>query len=199
MLDSVGQPILAADALSSGSSRLKAGWWQDCPPHSERCPASAIRRPQFSALRPDKNLETEMCRIIALVLPVILALPLHAQIETKPEPAPSLPHNVLTNDGVITLAEAGYGEEFLIDLIRMKTGHFDTSADGLAVLARHGVAESVVRAMLARESSHTQTAVAVTPVVHVQVVQRGGLFRRRWQVIEPTPAPADGQIRLPPW
>jgi hypothetical protein len=31
----VGQPILAADPLSSGSSRLKAGCGQDCPPH--RC------------------------------------------------------------------------------------------------------------------------------------------------------------------
>jgi hypothetical protein len=148
-----------------------------------------------------------MRRIISLALPAMLGLSLHAQIETKPEtrsdasiePAPKLPHNVLTNDGVISLAEAGYGEEFLIDLIRVKTAHFDTSADGLAVLARHGVTEPVVRAMLARESSHTQTAVAVTPVVQVQVVQRGGLFRRRWQVIQPTPAPADGQIRLPPW
>jgi len=29
----VGQPIQAADPLSSGSSRLKAGCGQDCPPH----------------------------------------------------------------------------------------------------------------------------------------------------------------------
>ena len=29
----VGQPILAADPLSSGSNRLKAGRGQDCPPH----------------------------------------------------------------------------------------------------------------------------------------------------------------------
>jgi len=29
----VGQPIVAADPLSSGSSRLKAGCGQDCPPH----------------------------------------------------------------------------------------------------------------------------------------------------------------------
>ena len=29
----VGQPIQAADPLSSGSGRLKAGCGQDCPPH----------------------------------------------------------------------------------------------------------------------------------------------------------------------
>ena len=29
----VGQPILAADPLSSGSSRLKGGCGQDWPPH----------------------------------------------------------------------------------------------------------------------------------------------------------------------
>jgi hypothetical protein len=31
----VGQPIQAADPLSSGSSRLKAGCGQNCPPHLE--------------------------------------------------------------------------------------------------------------------------------------------------------------------
>jgi len=31
----VGQPILAADRLSSGSSRLKGGRRQDCLPHME--------------------------------------------------------------------------------------------------------------------------------------------------------------------
>jgi hypothetical protein len=29
----VGRPIQAADPLSSGSSRLKAGCGQDCPPY----------------------------------------------------------------------------------------------------------------------------------------------------------------------
>jgi hypothetical protein len=32
----VGQPIQAADPLSSGSSRLKAGRRQDCLPHNVR-------------------------------------------------------------------------------------------------------------------------------------------------------------------
>jgi hypothetical protein len=31
----VGQPIQAADPLSSGSGRLKAGCGQNCPPHNE--------------------------------------------------------------------------------------------------------------------------------------------------------------------
>jgi len=36
MLPHVGQPIQAADPLSSGSSRLKAGCGQDCPPHNQQ-------------------------------------------------------------------------------------------------------------------------------------------------------------------
>ena len=36
MLEDVGQPIQAADPLSSGSSRLKAGSGQECPPHKTK-------------------------------------------------------------------------------------------------------------------------------------------------------------------
>ena len=34
MVSIVGQPIEAADPLSSGSSRLKSGCEQDCPPYN---------------------------------------------------------------------------------------------------------------------------------------------------------------------
>jgi hypothetical protein len=39
-----GQPIQAADPLSSGSSRLKAGCGQDCPPHSGRAAMGNVKR-----------------------------------------------------------------------------------------------------------------------------------------------------------
>jgi hypothetical protein len=39
----VGRPILAADPLSSGSSRLKAGCGQNCPPYNEGSEAMDLK------------------------------------------------------------------------------------------------------------------------------------------------------------
>ena len=47
-------------------------------------------------------------------------------------PFAKLPKNLLTNDGVVLLAEAGLGERFLLELIDQKTSRFDTSAGALA-------------------------------------------------------------------
>ena len=74
------------------------------------------------------------------------------------------PPQILTNQGLVALAEAGYDEGFLLDLIQSRQTRFDTSADGLRYLAEHGLCEHVVRAMLARANSHDQHAVAAMPV-----------------------------------
>jgi hypothetical protein len=141
-----------------------------------------------------------MSKFLLLILPGILLLPLYAEGEE----APKLPRNVLTNQGIVALAEAGYTEAFLVDLIRLKPTRFDTTAEGLAYLGQHGVSEVIVRAMLARENSHAQTGVTVRPVVQVQVVQRSGLFRHHWHVIQPTPPTPEveaavAHVAQPPW
>jgi hypothetical protein len=67
--------------------------------------------------------------------------------------------NVLTNQGVVLLAQAGYTESFVIDLIHHKQTNFDVSAEGLAWLARNGLSERVVRAMVANARKEESTAV----------------------------------------
>lgn len=62
-----------------------------------------------------------------------------------------LPRHILTNDGLVVLARAGVGDGLLVDLIRFKRTHFDTSADALALLARHGLSESVLRAVVEKQ------------------------------------------------
>jgi hypothetical protein len=54
---------------------------------------------------------------------------------------------VLTNHDVETLADAGFGEQFIIEVIGSSRPDFDTSADGIAELKKHGVKEAIIRAM----------------------------------------------------
>lgn len=70
--------------------------------------------------------------------------------EPAAKPAP-LPKNLLTNEGVLLLAEAGLGERFLLELIENKTSRFDTSAEALASLARQGLTENVIRALVRKQ------------------------------------------------
>lgn len=55
--------------------------------------------------------------------------------------------NTLTNRDVITLAEAGFSEEFLVEMVTTSRTKFDTTAEGLADLAKHGIKEDLIRAM----------------------------------------------------
>ncbi len=55
--------------------------------------------------------------------------------------------NVLTNRDVVTLADAGFGEEFIIETIGASRAEFDTTADALAELKKHGVKDDIIRAI----------------------------------------------------
>jgi len=84
---------------------------------------------------------------------VVLRLCLFAAIAAfgaEPE-APGLPRHVLTNDGLVILARAGLGDGLLTDLVKHKRTQFDTSADALAQLARHGLSETVIRAVVEKQ------------------------------------------------
>ena len=63
----------------------------------------------------------------------------------------ALPRHILTNDGLLVLARAGLGDGLLVDLVKHKRTQFDTSADALAQLARHGLSESVIRAVVEKQ------------------------------------------------
>ncbi len=76
--------------------------------------------------------------LLTLVLP---AVPLPAQ-----EYATVLvSRHILTNEGVITLAKAGFDELFIIERIRTSRTRFDTSVEGLVALKQAGVSEDLIR------------------------------------------------------
>ncbi len=60
----------------------------------------------------------------------------------------NLHRNVLTNHDIVTLAKAGFDEEFLVNVIVSSRTHFDTSADALAALAEQGVTQRIVEVMM---------------------------------------------------
>jgi len=64
--------------------------------------------------------------------------------------------NTLTNRSIVTLAKAGFDEDFIIDTILSSRTQFDTSVDGLADLAKQGMTERLIRVMM-------NPAVAVSP------------------------------------
>ena len=81
------------------------------------------------------------------LLTVVMAV---AGFAAEPEKA-ALPRHVLTNDGLVVLAEAGLGEALLVDLVKAKRTAFDTSAEALAQLARRGISEGVIRAVVEKQ------------------------------------------------
>jgi hypothetical protein len=77
-------------------------------------------------------------------LETFLALAVSAWAQTAP-PAGS----ALTNQDVVTLAKAGFNEDFIIETISLSRTRFDTSAAGVAALAREGLTERIIRSMVA--------------------------------------------------
>ena len=87
------------------------------------------------------------------------------------------PHNILTrgilsNRDVITLANAGFSEVFIVQLIKISPQNFDITADALADLSQNGLTEHVIGAI---------TNAAMTS-----------------QPIPPNSPPTSGQAGLPP-
>ena len=56
--------------------------------------------------------------------------------------------NSFTNHDIVVLAKAGFSEEFILEAIGGARTHFDLAADDLAALAREGIGEAVIRAMM---------------------------------------------------
>jgi Ca-activated chloride channel family protein len=60
-----------------------------------------------------------------------------------------VPSKPFTNEDVLKLVKAGFGEETILEAIRTNECHFDTSADALTALKNAGVSEKIIMAMLA--------------------------------------------------
>jgi Peptidase family M48 len=99
-------------------------------------------------------------------------LALAAKACTCGEIKPYIPRQLLSNEGIVALAEAGYDQDFLLDLIRQEQTSFDTSVEGLDFLAQHGISETLVRAMTPTDAkSEVTAAVADSPIIPSHIVR----------------------------
>jgi hypothetical protein len=82
-----------------------------------------------------------------ILLFLTMALPATSQEFT----VAALSRHVITNEGVITLAKAGFDELFIIDRIHTSRTHFDTTVEGLVALKQAGVSEDLIGVMAAHD------------------------------------------------
>jgi hypothetical protein len=82
---------------------------------------------------------------------LLMAIVLLAIASTAQQAGPS--RTALTNGDVETLADAGFSEEFIVEMIAAGRPEFDTTASAMAELKKHGVNENVIRAMVGSHSA----------------------------------------------
>jgi hypothetical protein len=80
---------------------------------------------------------------------------------------------------VVLLAEAGLGERFLLELIEQKNSRFDTSAEALAALARQGLTETILRAMVKKQDQPGPAQPGEAAVNLEPQLLRGKVVRQR--------------------
>jgi len=61
--------------------------------------------------------------------------------------------NTLTNHDIVVLAQAGFTESFIADLIAVSRTRFDTSVNGLAEMAKEGLNERLIRVIVRAAAS----------------------------------------------
>jgi len=67
-------------------------------------------------------------------------------VAPRPAAVEQLPRDVLTNEGIVTLAEAGFSDSFILEKITLGgRTKFDTSAEGLSYLRRHAISQELAR------------------------------------------------------
>lgn len=74
-----------------------------------------------------------------------------------------LSRHILTNDGVIQLAKAGFDELFVIERIKPSRTRFDTSVEGLVTLKQAGISEDLIRTMALEDRRNYPTPMASAP------------------------------------
>lgn len=125
----------------------------------------------------------------AFTASAVLAADTPAVVTVRPEPV--LPRDIMTNEGLVLLSDAGFSDSFIVVKIQLSRTRFDTSAEGLAALRRNSVSEELVLFILAHEA---RPVVGVPPraqaIVPMKVVKQ--------RVLVPIEqAPADAVSFLP--
>ncbi len=103
----------------------------------------------------------------AVLLVLLILLPAAAQDYT----VTALSRHVLTNDGVITLAKAGFDELFIVERIRTSRTRFDMTVDGMVALKQAGVSEDLIRVMVAHDIRAYPLPVEAAPAGGVEPAQ----------------------------
>ncbi len=60
---------------------------------------------------------------------------------------------VLTNEAIVRMVKAGFGEELIIGKIKNSQGGYDLSSPGLLRLKAEGVSETIIKAMIEASTS----------------------------------------------
>ena len=109
----------------------------------------------------------------------------------------ALLHNTLTNHDLVVLAQAGFNENFIIDLIGMSRTRFDTSVTGLAEMAKEGLTERLIRATLSAEAT-PQAAAAAAPVTATRAIEPAALLAAPIEVSNrrKEPKPTEGVLAI---
>src|ERR1700685_307577 len=94
----------------------------------------------------------------SIVFFLLLVLPASAQQYA----ATTLSRHILTNDGVISLAKAGFDELFIVERIKTSRTRFDTTVPGLIAMKEAGVSEDLIR-MMALEDLRSYPASLESP------------------------------------
>ena len=96
-----------------------------------------------------------------------------------------LTRNVLTNSDIVTLANAGFSEAFILQLVTTSTTKFDMTTDALANLAKNGITEMIIRGM--RDPSTVPRVAAMPPETVSHGTQTGDAFKYGRVFVEPSP------------
>jgi hypothetical protein len=113
----------------------------------------------YSAQNTSAEDAAEPAELAVAIAPALAPAPRQdPPLEAAPRNTLRAPRNALTNEGLVILAEAGYDEDFILELMRIKNPSFDTSVEGLAFMARHGLTERIIRATLQADQERALTA-----------------------------------------
>ncbi|HLI82939.1 MAG TPA: hypothetical protein VKV17_03425 [Bryobacteraceae bacterium] len=129
--------------------------------------------------------------------------------------AAALPPDILTNDGIVQLSNAGFSDAFIVQKILLSRTKLDTTVEGLAFLRRHSVSEQLIQYVMQHEAQPAIAAgvaqSAPPALVRMKVVKakllvpmtgepgRSGLFHRApyYAVSQALTGPASPAYSLP--
>jgi hypothetical protein len=105
---------------------------------------------------------------------------------------------VLSNRSIVTLATAGFSEDFILETIASSHTHFDVTVEGLAGLAKQGINERIIRAMMtAPAAPEPGSARGVSGPASAAVPPMDPDARRVTVVMKPRPTPLAIASRTP--